>query len=184
MWRRTFGKPCNTQHASHAGKSPCGRKRVVRFLCDMGVSMSKACSLRESRHDVVHLREESLHKLPDADIVKKARQEERTIPTFDLESGGLLAAGLQLFPSMILFCPHNLIHAFMQATRLGCPSTSYRAGAWSGSYPVPAHPAPEVGLTRARGCASLRTPMKREVYHEGRRAGLHGPRCSRDLGGG
>jgi predicted nuclease of predicted toxin-antitoxin system len=79
----------------------------MRFLCDMGVSMSTARALRERGHDVVHLREEGLHKLPDEDIVEKARQEGRIILTFDLDFGDLLAAGLHRSPSVILFRLHN-----------------------------------------------------------------------------
>ena len=45
----------------------------MKFLCDMGVPMNTARALREKGHDVVHLREERLHKLPDEDIVEKAQ---------------------------------------------------------------------------------------------------------------
>ena len=79
----------------------------MRFLCDMGVSTSTVRTLQESGHDVVHLREEGLHKLPDEDILEKARQEKRIILTFDLDFGDLLAAGLHGPPSVILFRLHN-----------------------------------------------------------------------------
>jgi predicted nuclease of predicted toxin-antitoxin system len=73
----------------------------------MGVSMSTARALRKEGHDVVHLREKGLRRLPDEDIVQKARQEERVILTFDLDFGDLLTAGLHRSPSVILFRLHN-----------------------------------------------------------------------------
>ncbi len=79
----------------------------MKFLCDMGVSTSTARALRERGHDVLHLREKGLRKLPDPDIVEKARQEERVILTFDLDFGDLLTAGLHRSPSVILFRLHN-----------------------------------------------------------------------------
>ena len=77
----------------------------MRFLCDMGVSASTASALREIGHDVVHLREVGLHNIPDEDVLRKARQEERIILTFDL--GDILSAGLHASPSVILFRLHD-----------------------------------------------------------------------------
>lgn len=61
----------------------------MKFLADMGVSMSTVRSLRERGHNAVHLREEALHKLPDEKILEKARQEGRIVLTFDLDFGDL-----------------------------------------------------------------------------------------------
>lgn len=63
----------------------------MRFLADMGVSLFTVSWLREAGHDAVHLREQGLQRLPDAEILLKARQEDRIILTMDLDFGTLLA---------------------------------------------------------------------------------------------
>ena len=63
----------------------------MKFLADMGVAMRIVEDLRAKGHDVVHLREERLHKLPDHDIFKKAIRENRIIITFDLDFGEIIA---------------------------------------------------------------------------------------------
>ena len=45
----------------------------MKFLADMGVSMTVVQRLRESGYDAIHLREEGLQRLPDPDILEKAR---------------------------------------------------------------------------------------------------------------
>jgi predicted nuclease of predicted toxin-antitoxin system len=75
----------------------------MKFLADMGLSMSTVRSLRERGHDVVHLREQGLQRLPDDRILEKAGREQRAILTFDLGFGELLARGLKAFPSLIIF---------------------------------------------------------------------------------
>lgn len=59
--------------------------------------------LRELGHDVVDLREQGLSRMPDADIMKKAREEDRIILTFDLDFGELLAQAGTSGPSVVLF---------------------------------------------------------------------------------
>ena len=49
----------------------------MKFLADMGVSMSTIASLREAGHDAVHLRDQGLLKMEDPDILDKARAEDR-----------------------------------------------------------------------------------------------------------
>ena len=75
----------------------------MRFLSDMGVSRSTAEELRRREHDVIHLSEEKLHRLPDDEILNLARRERRVILTFDLDFGDLLAAGAFSLPSVIIF---------------------------------------------------------------------------------
>lgn len=75
----------------------------MRFLADMGVSLFTVTWLREAGHDAVHLREEGLQRLPDLEILLKARQENRIILTMDLDFGALLAINQEAFPSVILF---------------------------------------------------------------------------------
>lgn len=79
----------------------------MKFLSDMGISMSTVRALREGGHDVVHLREEGLARLPDTEIVEKAKQEERVVLTFDLDFGDLLALGRRNFPSVVIFRLRN-----------------------------------------------------------------------------
>jgi predicted nuclease of predicted toxin-antitoxin system len=57
----------------------------MRFLADMGVAMRIAQWLREQGHQVVHLREENLHRMPDVDVFRKAATEGRILLTFDLD---------------------------------------------------------------------------------------------------
>jgi predicted nuclease of predicted toxin-antitoxin system len=79
----------------------------MKFLADVGISMSTAWALRQEGHDTVHLRDEGLQQLPDEQIVEKARMEARTILTFDLDFGDLLASGVTDSPSVIIFRLHN-----------------------------------------------------------------------------
>ena len=58
----------------------------------MGVSMTTVDLLRQAGEAVVHLRDEGLHRLPDDEILEKARREQRVVLTFDLDFGDLLAA--------------------------------------------------------------------------------------------
>jgi predicted nuclease of predicted toxin-antitoxin system len=69
--------------------------------------MSTVQALRGHGHEVVHLREEGLERLPDPAILEKAKQEGRTVLTFDLDFGDLLAIGAHTLPSVILFRLHN-----------------------------------------------------------------------------
>lgn len=73
----------------------------------MGVSQSTATELRRHGHDVVHLSEAGLHRLPDPDILEMARREHRVILTFDLDFSDLLATGLHELPSVIVFRLHD-----------------------------------------------------------------------------
>lgn len=63
----------------------------MRFLADMGVSLTTVEALRAASHDAVHLRDEELIRLPDLDIVAKALAESRIVLTFDLDFGDILA---------------------------------------------------------------------------------------------
>lgn len=79
----------------------------MRLLADMGVSLSTVRALRTDGHDAVHLREEGLLRLPDAEILEKARREQRIVLTFDLDFGDLLATGTASFPSVVIFRLRN-----------------------------------------------------------------------------
>jgi len=75
----------------------------VRFLADMGISPGTLAHLRGQGHDVVHLADEGLQRLPDPWIVAKARRERRVILTVDLDFADLLALAGERYPSAIIF---------------------------------------------------------------------------------
>ncbi len=75
----------------------------MRFLADMGISPRVVSALRERGHEAVHLQEQGLGKMPDGDILAKARAEGRVLLTHDLDFGELLAASGGKLPSVIIF---------------------------------------------------------------------------------
>lgn len=75
----------------------------MRFLADMGVAMRIVEWLRTQGHDVKHLREEGLQRMPDSDIFRKAATESRILLTFDLDFGEILALSGQRKVSVVLF---------------------------------------------------------------------------------
>lgn len=79
----------------------------MRLLTDVGASRSTAEELRRHGHDVLHLSDAGLHRLPDEEILILARREGRITVTFDLDFGDLLAAGSHPLPSVILFRLHD-----------------------------------------------------------------------------
>ena len=79
----------------------------MRFLADMGVSMRAVEWLRLSGHDVIHLRDERLQKLPNGEIFQKAIREERIVLTFDLDFGEIVAGSSSGIVSVILFRLRN-----------------------------------------------------------------------------
>lgn len=75
----------------------------MKFLADMGISSRTVTWLRSGGYDVVHLRDEGLQRLPDNEILIKARTEERILLTVDLDFAQLLAISKDILPSVILF---------------------------------------------------------------------------------
>lgn len=75
----------------------------MKFLADMGISLLTVRDLRTHNYDIIHLAEQKLERLPDSEIITKAKQENRTILTFDLDFGDLLAASQEPLPSTIIF---------------------------------------------------------------------------------
>jgi predicted nuclease of predicted toxin-antitoxin system len=63
----------------------------VRFLADMGIAPKVVTWLRQQGHDVWHLAERGLERLPDPDIFVRAGEENRVVLTFDLDFGEVLA---------------------------------------------------------------------------------------------
>ena len=75
----------------------------MKFLADMGISPRVVSALRERGHEAVHLQEQGLGKLPDVEILAKARSEGSVLLTHDLDFGELLAASGGNLPSVIIF---------------------------------------------------------------------------------
>jgi predicted nuclease of predicted toxin-antitoxin system len=75
----------------------------MRFLADMGISLRTVEWLRSQGYDIVHLRDEGLQRLPDPEILEKARLENRILLTIDLDFAQLLATLQSSLPSVILF---------------------------------------------------------------------------------
>ena len=79
----------------------------MRFLADMGISIRVVGWLREQGHEVVHLREEGLQRLPNGKIFLKAVSEKRIILTFDLDFGEIAAHRKVEKTSVVIFRLHN-----------------------------------------------------------------------------
>jgi predicted nuclease of predicted toxin-antitoxin system len=58
---------------------------MARFSVDMCADVRVAEWLRSAGHDVKHLRDENLQRLPTGEIFKKAGAESRIVVTFDLD---------------------------------------------------------------------------------------------------
>lgn len=80
----------------------------MKLLLDMGLAQSTAVFLRSQGYDAVHLREEGLQRLPDDEIIEKARLEERIIVTHDLDFGRLIALSQSQLPSVITLRLDNM----------------------------------------------------------------------------
>lgn len=80
----------------------------MNFLADMGISPKTVAHLRDLGHDAVHLHEQGLDRLPDPEILEKARTENRVLLTHDLDFGELLAAGGGRLPSVVIFRLRNM----------------------------------------------------------------------------
>ena len=75
----------------------------MRFLADMGISQKTVAWLVSKGHEAVHLRTLGLQRLPDSQIVEKARSEQRIVLTLDLDFGYLMAVSGEHLPSVIIF---------------------------------------------------------------------------------
>ena len=59
--------------------------------------------LRARGDDVVHLREQGLHRMPNGEIFQKATAERRVILTFDLDFGDIVASSGGASTSVVVF---------------------------------------------------------------------------------
>jgi predicted nuclease of predicted toxin-antitoxin system len=88
-------------------------KTTLWFLADMGISLRIVSWLKGRGHDVTHLRDEGLQRLPDREIFKKAAAEKRIILTFDLDFGEIVALSQDSPVSVFLFRLHNTTTSFV-----------------------------------------------------------------------
>jgi len=79
----------------------------VRFLVDMNVDIRVAEWLRSQGHDVVHLRDEGLQRMPNGEIFEKALTENRVVLTSDLDFGEIAAALKDTSGKVLLLRLHN-----------------------------------------------------------------------------
>ncbi len=75
----------------------------MRFLADAGISPRTAEYLRRAGHDAVHVRDLGMQRATDQVLVERAKQEERILLTFDLDFGEILALGVIVRPSVMIF---------------------------------------------------------------------------------
>lgn len=75
----------------------------MRFLANMGISPLTVAFLREQGHEAIHLHEQALDRMPDVEILEKARNENAIVLTSDLDFGDLLAASRAELPSVVIF---------------------------------------------------------------------------------
>src|SRR5712691_5267339 len=69
----------------------------------MPLSQALAAWLRDQGHDAIHAAELNLHRAPDIEIIARAKTEDRTIVTADLDYLRLLVIAQAAEPSLILF---------------------------------------------------------------------------------
>ena len=79
----------------------------MKFLIDMPLSQDLAAWLRDQGHDAVHAVELNLAAAADVVILARAKQENRTIVTADLDYPRLLALAQERESSLILFRDGN-----------------------------------------------------------------------------
>ena len=80
----------------------------MRFLANMGISPDTVKFLRDLGYEAAHLHEEDLDRLPDSDILRKARREGYVLLTSDLDFGELLAHSGEALASVVIFRLSNM----------------------------------------------------------------------------
>ena len=90
----------------------------MKFLADMGGSPQTVEVLKNQGYDAIHISEEGLFRMRDAEILEKACKEGRVILTFDLDFADFLAASVVIFPSTIIFRLKKTFPDFVSARLL------------------------------------------------------------------
>ena len=74
----------------------------MRFLADAGISPTTVEFLSQLGHEVVHVRVLQMHRSSDHEILARATVDSRTVITFDLDFGDILALGVLDRPSVVI----------------------------------------------------------------------------------
>lgn len=75
----------------------------MKFLIDMPLSPTLAGWLRDQGHDAVHAVDLGLARAPDTEVLARAKEQDRTIVTADLDYPRLLALTQSERSGLILF---------------------------------------------------------------------------------
>jgi predicted nuclease of predicted toxin-antitoxin system len=111
---------------------------VTRFLLDMGLAQSTAEFLKSLGHAAVHLRDEGLQRLPDDEIVTKAKNEQRVIITHDLDFGRIVTLRLtDMSPRVVNRALSAVLDDAAGALREGALVTVTDGGIRIRTLPVP-----------------------------------------------
>jgi predicted nuclease of predicted toxin-antitoxin system len=73
----------------------------MKLLLDQGLPLSAAALLCNAGIDTIHVGEIGMAEAEDADIIERAREEERTVVTLDADFHTLLAFDEAISPSVI-----------------------------------------------------------------------------------
>jgi predicted nuclease of predicted toxin-antitoxin system len=73
----------------------------MKLLLDQGLPLSAAALLRDAGMDTIHVGEIGMSQAEDAEIIQKARVEERVVVTLDADFHTLLALNEAASPSVI-----------------------------------------------------------------------------------
>jgi predicted nuclease of predicted toxin-antitoxin system len=73
----------------------------MKLLLDQGLPLSAAALLRDAGIDTIHVGEIGMSQAEDAEIIEKARVEERVVVTLDADFHTLLALNEAASPSVI-----------------------------------------------------------------------------------
>ncbi|MGB8647669.1 MAG: DUF5615 family PIN-like protein [Anaerolineae bacterium] len=95
----------------------------MNFIANMGISPLTVVFLRNQGHQAEHLHELGLDRLPDSEILARARIQSAIVLTCDLDFGDLLAASSANLPSVVIFrlkppmTPDKVNHSLEQILR-------------------------------------------------------------------
>ncbi|BAU10597.1 hypothetical protein LEP3755_10820 [Leptolyngbya sp. NIES-3755] len=73
----------------------------MKLLLDQGLPLSAAALLRDADIDTIHVGEIGMSEVEDADIIQRARDEERIVVTLDADFHAVLALDVATTPSVI-----------------------------------------------------------------------------------
>jgi predicted nuclease of predicted toxin-antitoxin system len=73
----------------------------MKLLLDQGLPLSAAALLRDAGIDTIHVGEIGMSEAEDAEIIQRAREQERVVATLDADFHTLLALDEAISPSVI-----------------------------------------------------------------------------------